>query len=450
MATTKGMMINMIINLLYILIITLNFSTIMVNLSYIKITIKNLLIINSILFIVIVFLNNYNLDGLIVPIITIIMTIYIYILFKKIYYALSISIFMQLIFAFGDAISGGILVFIFKLKYSNILLNAKIKLITSLLILILCYFISKYSRKILKNNYIKNLFNIKLKINYVLSYYMMISFISIYFYILLLKIRFNNPSKILISVNLFLIFSYFIMILILTFTNSKHIKENLELEYKENELHQLKEYTINLENLSDDLRNFRHDQMNIFQTIGEYIQSENIKDLKKFYYTELMPQSKSILEKNYSYTLLKHIKIDPLKGLVSSKIIKAQSKNIKVKVEVVDDVNELSVNLIDICRIIGNLLDNAIEGAILCDNKFIEFLIYKNNNSTTFIINNSCLENTLPIYKIYEKNFSTKGANRGIGLKYVKYILDSKYININLNTVINNCIFTQELIIVNN
>ncbi|MBW9154624.1 GHKL domain-containing protein [Clostridium estertheticum] len=450
MNTAKGMMTNMIMNLLYIFIITLNFGTIMVNLSYIKITIKSFLIIESILFIVTVFINNYNLDELIVPIITIIMIIYIYMLFKKIYYALSISIFIQLIFAFGDTIAGGILVFIFKLKYSNILFNPKIKLITSLLILTLCYFISKYSRNLLKNNHIKNLFNVKLKINYFLAGYIIISFISVYFYILLLKMRFNNPSKILILVTIFLISSYFIMMLILIFTNSEHIKENLELEYKENELHQLKEYTFNLENLSDDLRNFRHDQMNIFQTIGEYIKSENIKDLKKFYYTELMPQSKIILEKNYSYTLLKHIKIDPLKGLVSSKIIKAQSKNIKVKIEIVDDVNELSINLIDICRIIGNLLDNAIEGAILCDNKFIGFLVYKNKNSTTFIISNSCLEKTLPIYKIYEKNFSTKGENRGRGLKYIKYILDSKYVNINLNTVINNSIFTQELIIVNN
>ena len=443
-------MFNMIIDLLYIFIITLNFSIIMINISYIEITKKNFLLINSILFPVIILSNNYNENMLIVPITTIIMTIYLYILFKKIYYSLLISIFIQLIFAFGDAISGVILVFILKIEYYDILNNPKIKLLTALLILIVCYFISKFPCKIFKNNYIKNFLTIKSKNTSILFSTIVISLISIYSYSLSLKIIFNKINKIFISLNLFLIFSYFIVILILTHTNNESIKKDLEWDYREKELEHLKEYTVNLENLSNDLRSFRHDQINIFQTIGVYIESENIKGLKEFYYTELMPESKKILEKNRSYTSLMHIKIDSLKGLLSSKIIKAQSKNIKVKIEIVDNVSELSMYLIDICRITGIIFDNAIEAAILCDNKFIEFLVYKNNNSTTFITKNSCPANTAPIHKIYEKNFSTKGVNRGIGLKTVKDILNERYNNVYLNTSIDNFVFTQELIIVNN
>lgn len=443
-------MFNMIMELLYIVIITLNFSIIMINISYIEITKKNFLLINSILFPVIILSNNYNENKLIVPITTIIMTIYLYILFKKVYYSLLISIFIQLIFAFGDAISGVILVFILKIEYFDILNDPKIKLLTALLILIVCYFISKFSCEILKNNYIKNFLKIKSKNTSILFSTIVISLISIYSYSLSLKIVFNKLNKIFISLNLFLIFSYFIVILILTHTNNESIKKDLEWDYREKELAHLKEYTVNLENLSNDLRSFRHDQINIFQTIGAYIESENIKELKEFYYTELMPESKKILEKNRSYTSLMHIKIDSLKGLLSSKIIKAQSKNIKVKIEIVDDVNELSIYLIDICRIIGIIFDNAIEAAILCDNKFIEFLVYKNNNSTTLITKNSCPSNTPSIHKIYEKNFSTKGVNRGIGLKTVKDILNEKYNNVYLNTSIDNFVFTQELIIVNN
>lgn len=445
-------MFNMIMELLYIFIITLNFSIIMINISYIEITKKNFLVINSILFSIIVLLNNYNENKLIVPITTIIMSIYLYILFKKVYYSLLISIFIQLILSFGDAVTGVFLVFIIKLKYCDILNNPKIKLLTALLILTVCYFLSKFSCKILKNNYVKNLLNIKSKNISILvsTVVIVISLISIYSYSLSVKMIFNNPNKFFISLNLFFIISYFIVILILTHTNNESIKKDLEWDYREKELAHLKEYTVNLENLSNDLRSFRHDQINIFQIIGAYIESENIKELKEFYYTELMPESKKILEKNRSYTSLMHMKIDSLKGLLSSKIIKAQSKNIKVKIEIVDDVNELSIYLIDICRIIGNIFDNAIESAILCDNKFIEFLVYKNNNSTTLIIKNSCPANTPSIHKIYEKNFSTKGVNRGIGLKTVKDILNEKYNNVYLNTSIDNFVFTQELIIVNN
>lgn len=439
----------MIINLLYLIIISLNFGVIMINISYIKITKKNFLVINSILFTIIVLLNNYNQNGLIVPITTIIIILYLYLLFKRVYYSILISIFIQLIFALGDAISGVILFLILRVKYSDILTNPIIKLLTALMILIICYFISKFSNKILKNNYIKNFLQTKSKKNYILFSTIIISLISIYSYTLLLKVLFNNPSKIFISLNLLLVFSYFILIALLITTSNENIKKNLEWEYREKELSQLKEYTNNLENLSNDLRSFRHDQVNIFHIIGAYIEIENIKGLKEFYYRELMPESKKILEKNLSYTLLMHIKIDALKGLLSFKISNAESKNIKMKIEIMEDITELSINLIDICRIIGILFDNAIEATILCDDKYIQFFICKNKNSTTFIINNSCLQNTPPVHKIYEKNFSTKGANRGIGLKTVKNILNEKYNNVHLNTSIDNLVFTQELIIVN-
>lgn len=439
----------MIINLLYIFIITLNFGVIMINISYIKISKKSYLMINGILFIIIMLLNNYNQNGLIVPVTTIILILFLYILYKKVYYAILITIFIQLIFAFGDAISGFILIFVLKLKYTDLLVNPKVKILTALLILILCYFISKFSNKIIKNNYIKNYLLMKSKKNYIIFTTIIISLISTYSYTLLLKVLFNNPSKIFISLNLLLVFSYIILITILITTSNDNIKKNLEWEYREKELFQLKEYTENLEFLSNDLKSFRHDQINIFQIIGEYIETENIEGLKEFYYTELMPESKKIFEKNLSYTSLMHVKMDALKGLLSYKIRKAESNNINMKIEIMEDVNELSINLIDICRIMGILFDNAIEAAILCDNKFIQFLIYKNENSTTFIINNSCQQNTPPVHKIYEKNFSTKGVNRGIGLKTIKTILKEKYINIHLNTSINNLVFTQELIIVN-
>jgi two-component system sensor histidine kinase AgrC len=439
----------MILNLLSIFILTLNFLVIISNISYIKITRKNFLVIISILFTVVTFLSNYNQNGLIIPITTIIIILYLNRLFKKIYYSILITIFVQLIFAFGDGISGFILMFIFKIKYHDIVSNPKIKVVTALLILLVCYFTSRFSYKILKNNYIKNLLIIKSKSTSILSLTIIIALITIYSYSLSLKILFKNPSKIYILLNLFLIISYFILIVILITNSNENIKKNLEWEYKERELSQLKEYTDSLEHLSNDLRSFRHDQINILQTIGAYIESENIKDLKEFYYTELMPESKKILEKNRSYTLLMHIKNGSLKGLLSYKIIKAESKDIRIKIEIVEDISELSISLIDICRIIGILFDNAIEAAILCNNKFIEFLVYKNNYSTTFIINNSCVENTPPIHKIYEKNFTTKGVNRGIGLKSVKAILSEKYTNVYLNTSMDNFVFTQELIIVN-
>ncbi|MCB2354695.1 sensor histidine kinase [Clostridium estertheticum] len=249
--------------------------------------------------------------------------------------------------------------------------------------------------------------------------------------------------------NLFFILFFSTVIIILTKLNNENTKKSLEVKFRDEELSKIKEYTNMLEYVCDDLRNFKHDYINILQIMDEYIKLDDIEGLKGFYEHDLVPESKKILEKDICFMLLQHIKIDALKAIISSKIIKAQSKNIKVKIEIIDDVNELSINLIDVCRIVGIFLDNAIEATELCNNKFINFLIFKAERSTSLIIINSCNESTPPIHKIYEKNFSTKGFNRGIGLKFVKNIIEEKYTNVLLNTKIENSTFCQEFIINN-
>lgn len=199
--------------------------------------------------------------------------------------------------------------------------------------------------------------------------------------------------------------------------------------------------------MDSDLRRFKHDYINILQTLGGYIETGDIDGLKQFYHNDLLKESNKIIDKDRYLFLLKHIKIDALKALISSKIINAYSCGIEIQIEIIDDIYQLYMNTIDICRIIGILIDNAIEAAILCDKKDVKIAIVKNEDSTVFIISNSCLENTPPIYKIYKENFSTKGDNRGIGLKTVRCIVNEKYHNVILNTKMKDCVFKQELII---
>ncbi|WP_261828817.1 GHKL domain-containing protein [Inconstantimicrobium mannanitabidum] len=156
------------------------------------------------------------------------------------------------------------------------------------------------------------------------------------------------------------------------------------------------------------------------------------------------------MSKDKHLALLKYIKIIPLKALVSSKLIYAQSKGIETKIELIENIEKINIKTIDICRIIGILLDNAIEASLLCEKKLVHFAIVKNNNMTIFIINNSCINNIPPIYKLYEDNYSTKGKNHGIGLKTIRNIINNDYNNILLNTKLEDGLFKQELIIKEN
>jgi len=218
-------------------------------------------------------------------------------------------------------------------------------------------------------------------------------------------------------------------------------------DHKAKEYLQLKNYTNMIEDMYSDLRSFKHDYLNILSTLETYIKKEDIDGLKNFYYKDLLPESNIIMNKNISLSLLSHIKMSPLKALLSSKIINAHSHDIDVEIELIDDIDEINMSTLDICRIIGVFMDNAIEGSSLCDYKSIHFAAIETENEIIFNIHNSCLSSTPPVYKIFKKNFSTKGNGRGIGLSSVRNLIDKRYKNVLLNTKIENCIFKQELII---
>jgi len=441
---------SLILNILYILILTTNISIIIYNVGIIKIPTKNILIFNTILFIVSFILDINKQSYLLIPISTILIIIYLFATTKIMYYSIALSVFTQLVFLLGDAFTGFILVFAVNINYSEILNNPKIQLVTYLIILLVCYPISKFAKIFFEKIYFSNFFKSKLKNVLIFTFCLLLTLTSIYLYSIFLKNSFNSFGVITIVLNLFFSLSFLILIIVLTQLNNENTIKSLEKDYNKKELSILKEYTDMLENVSNDLRKFKHDYINIIQIMDAYISSEDIKGLKNFYEHDLMPESKKILGKDICFMLLRHIKIDPLKGLISSKIISAQSKDIKIKIDIIEDIKELSINSLDICRIIGIFLDNAIEGTELCANKFIDLLIFKNENSTTIIISNSCHENTSFIFKLHVKNFSTKGPNRGIGLKFVREIIDMKYSNVLLNTKINNSVFSQELVLINN
>jgi len=93
--------------------------------------------------------------------------------------------------------------------------------------------------------------------------------------------------------------------------------------------------------------------------------------------------------------------------------------------------------------VIGILLDNAIEAAIKCEKPSMKVAVINKENSVLFVIINSIYEEVL-IYKIYEKGYSTKGENRGLGLYNLKQIT-GKYTNVSIDTIVENGEFKQLL-----
>ncbi|AJA46567.1 sensor histidine kinase-like protein [Clostridium pasteurianum DSM 525 = ATCC 6013] len=442
-------MYNIIFNMAYVLVVSINIGIIINNIIISKFDLKHIVGVIAFSFSTLYLLLIYKEDEFSTPVLTIVLIIYLYIIIRSLIYSIFVSVVTQIIIALSDAFTGMIFMDIFKFDYSEILSNKIIYLFAAVSILLMSTIISKllniFFRKIKYNNFFnknnKNLFLLVLSLIMVLT--------SIYLSLILFRYLFQTYTRLVAIVNFSIISIFIILVIIINYLSARNYRYKLENKYKDEELKSLNEYTYMIENQSDDLRKFKHDYTNIIKIIGYYIELDDINKLKNFYREELLPESEEIMVKDISFTKLHYIKINPIKVFISSKINIAEKRNIKVNIEVEEAINEIYIGIIDLCRILGILFDNAIEAAELCENKFIELAIIKDDTNITFIINNSCLENTPPVYKLYKKNFSTKGINRGVGLKSAMSIINTNYSNISLNTSMENCVFKQELIICN-
>ena len=174
----------------------------------------------------------------------------------------------------------------------------------------------------------------------------------------------------------------------------------------------------------DNVRAFKHDFNNIMQGIGGYIATNDIKGLKKMY-SSIVKECEEI---NNKQSLNKEIINNPaILNLLNSKIQLAEKNDVKLKVEVYIDLNSLNVSTYDLCRMLGILIDNAIEATIGCENKVItiKFIRDKFNNRNLIIIENPYKNYLIDVKKIYEKGFSSKKdkISHGLGLWKVKQIL---------------------------
>ncbi len=238
-------------------------------------------------------------------------------------------------------------------------------------------------------------------------------------------------------------FLSFISLLVYFVLNIYSLTKAFDLTLTRRKLESTKEYNNTLHILHDNVRGFKHDFDNIVTTIGGYIKTEDIEGLKK-YYSQLEDDCERV---NNLYILNPDIiNNDGIYNLLTTKYYEAESKNIKVNITFLLDLSSLNMKIYEFARILGILLDNAIEASSSCNEKLIN-IIFKNdykNNRQLIIIENTYSNHNIDTEKIFEKGISEKENHTGLGLWEVRKIV-KKNNNINLYTTKNEKYFVQQL-----
>lgn len=238
-------------------------------------------------------------------------------------------------------------------------------------------------------------------------------------------------------------FFNFICLLIYFVLSFYSLAKIMKLVKTTQKLESAEEYNKTLHILHDSVRGFKHDFDNIVTTIGGYIKTNDMKGLEK-YYSQLEEDCEKV---NNLYILNPDIINNPgIYNLLTTKYSEATEKGIKVNLTFLLDLNNLHMKIYEFARILGILLDNAIDAASESDKKVLN-IVFRNdsrNNRNIILIENTYKDINMNIDEIFNKGVSGKENHTGLGLWEVKQIL-KKNNNVNLYTDKNDTYFSQQL-----
>ncbi len=317
------------------------------------------------------------------------------------------------------------------------LLTIPLYRILSVSIIYLCVYLFYRIIKYLKFNI--NLENMpkKDKILFIFSTLLGIIAIGTQFYLIFF---FNHTMPIAITIiSILSLLAYFLVSIYSLLNTSK-------LETTSRNLTEAQLYNKTLTLLHDNMRGFKHDFHNIVQGLGGYIETKDLDGLKKFY-SQLLKDCNRV---NNLTTLNPSIINNPaIYNVLATKYHKADEIGVQINLGIFMDLNEIEkhMKIYEFTRILGILMDNAIEASAECPDKVIHVSFRKeeNRHRLLMVIENTYLDKDVDIDKIFEKDFSTKPkkTNSGLGLWEIRQILKRNN-NLNLFTTKNEEYFVQQ------
>lgn len=229
--------------------------------------------------------------------------------------------------------------------------------------------------------------------------------------------KYNYPAYFLILNSI-----QMIIICIVIFTS---FKNSMEKDKAQSDLVTMTLHNKTMTGMVDGVRKLKHDYNNIMQALNGYVSTKQ--------YDKLQEHINSVIGEcgdiNTLAIITPKIFNDPaIYGIVGAKYFLAVEKDIKFEFDITTNIAKIDFSMPDLSRILGIILDNAIEATSKLEkNKYIRLEMRFDNKKCADIIrvyntyDTSIHINTQDIFK---KGYSSKKIKSGIGLWEVKKLID--------------------------
>lgn len=179
----------------------------------------------------------------------------------------------------------------------------------------------------------------------------------------------------------------------------------------------IKEALNSVENLNNLLRAQRHDFLNHLQVVYGLIEMDEYDEARNYInrvYNDIQSVSRILKTSNPA-----------VNALLQAKLVTAEKSNINTEIKVYSRLENFPVPSWEFCRVLGNLIDNAVSS--LCekkDNRILQIEIKE--DIKTFIFSVKDNGGGIPEEirnRIFEPGFTTKNNGEGMGLAISKRII---------------------------
>lgn len=281
------------------------------------------------------------------------------------------------------------------------------------------------------------------------KYLLLLINISMFVYMLLVSILVIYRDKLADAdiwrghINNFYIVLFFVMLLYLNAISKEKLEKEI-IEQKDTQLNELSSYSHHVESLYEEIRSFRHDYINILTSLKLGIDTQDIEAIKTVYNGVLRDSGNQFYDSKFDIAKLSNIKNDAIKSILSAKLLEAQNKGISISVEIEEPVSNFRIELLDFITILSVLCDNAIEATIEAISPRMTVAFMNNDDSLVLIVENSIKSEKVDVNHIFDRGYSSKGEERGLGLHNVNSILE-KYPKSTITTRSANHLFSQTI-----
>ncbi|MBN1778586.1 MAG: Spo0B domain-containing protein [Clostridiales bacterium] len=192
------------------------------------------------------------------------------------------------------------------------------------------------------------------------------------------------------------------------------IREALMARRRQLQIHDLEQTNTQMDDLNQTLRAQRHDFLNHLQivySLMEMKEYDEATDYLEKVYGEIREVSSFLSTRSTAVNALLKVKAGAC----------AQS-HIDLQMDIRSPLQGLPMPAWELCRVLGNLIDNAMDAAKQADKPRIRLKIREDIRAFLFTIQNNgaVIPEDLPVF---EEGASTKGENHGMGLCIVKKTL---------------------------